>query len=369
MKRRGREVPAPPGYEGKGIASAMGQAASTAESAQQSAGVLLEWLQTSRIKKLLLNVFILYASLPIAIRLFPPLLRKFVYLNFVTYPFWVDYQNPGVYLNHTTNFYLTPEPEVTFGFWHAIPDNRRKEAEGKDRSWYEEALADDNPIIIYLHGNGGSRATCHRVNFAKTMSDGGFHVLAVDYRGYADSTGDPSENGFTADVLFIYDWVKARSGNSQVIFWGHSLGTGIATNSALKLKEKDGTIVDAIVLESPYTNIRDAAASIPFTKIYRKFPGFEYLVLDTMARADMYFPNDKNVKVLTNPFLILHSEDDGVIPIKQGRKLFEIAHNASAKKDNVKFISFPAAMGLNHDHISSHPDLASILKTFLKGIK
>ncbi|XP_062824769.1 protein ABHD12B [Anolis carolinensis] len=374
MRRPGRE---PAESRAESIASAaasshsssMGQAASFAGDPQEYAWAFLDWFQANKIKTALLNLVVLYASLPFLVRLFPPLLQKFVYLNFLSYPFWVDFQKPEAYLNHTRNFYLNSEPGITVGIWHALPDNRRKESEGKSDLWYEEALADDNPIIIYLHGNGGNRATSHRVLFTKIMSDNGFHVLAVDYRGYADSTGHPSENGFTKDILCIYDWVKARSGNSTVIFWGHSLGTGIATNTAKKLQEIDGVVVDAIVLEAPYTNIRDAAANIPFTRIYRMFPGFEYFVLDTMARADMYFQNDKNVKILSSPLLILHSEDDKVIPVQLGKKLFEIAHNASEKKDNVQFISFPAAMGLGHDHIAANPELASILKNFLKSIK
>ncbi|NXA35631.1 AB12B protein, partial [Eudromia elegans] len=129
----------------------------------------------------------------------------------------------------------------------------------------------------------------------------------------------PTESGFTTDVLALYDWAKARSGDSPVIFWGHSLGTGIATNAARKLLEERGTVpvperggrrrsgpsppptaaplpgvqVDAVVLESPYTNIRDAAAHVPITKIYRRFPGFEHLILDSMARGGMFFRSDE----------------------------------------------------------------------------
>ncbi|XP_077175147.1 protein ABHD12B isoform X2 [Paroedura picta] len=330
---------------------------------------LLGYLQKLKLKRLLLDLFILYASVPFIIRLFPSLLRKFVYLSFLSFPFGVDFQKPEVYLNHTINFYLTPEPGVTFGIWHALPDNRRKEAEGKDHSWHEEILADDNPVIIYLHGNGGNRATSHRVRFTKVMSDANFHVLAVDYRGYADSTGEPSETGFTTDVLFLYHWVKARSGNSTVVLWGHSIGTGISTNVARVLKEKEGIVVDAVILEAPFTNIRDAAATIPMTKMYRKFPGFEYLILDTMARAGMYFSSDRNVQVLSSPLLILHSEDDFMIPISHSKKLFEIAHSAAQKKDAVQFISFPANKGYGHDHLSSNPELPDILKNFLQSTK
>ncbi|XP_066486186.1 protein ABHD12B isoform X1 [Tiliqua scincoides] len=344
------------------------QALARAQAPPRPSGGLLSWLEKLKIKTLLLIVFIVYASVPIFIYLFPSLLQKFVYLNFLVYPLWVDFNKPEVFLSHTANFHLTTEPGITLGIWHTLPDNRRKEAEGKDSSWFEEALADDNPVLIYLHGNGGTRAASYRVALTKVMSNGGFHVLAVDYRGYADSTGYPSEDGFTTDILFLYDWVKARSGNSSVILWGHSLGTGIATNTAKELKEK-GIVVDTIILEAPFTNIRDAAAHIHIAKIYRKFPGFEYLVLDTMARADMHFPSDKNVKVLSSPLLILHSEDDGVIPVHLGKKLFEVARNASTKKENVKFIAFPANQRLGHEYIYSCPNLLTIVKDFLSSVK
>ncbi|NXC07133.1 AB12B protein, partial [Orthonyx spaldingii] len=175
----------------------------------------------------------------------------------------------------------------------------------------------------------------------------------------------PTESGFTTDVLALYDWAKARSGNSSILFWGHSLGTGIATNAARKLQEERGVQVDAVVLESPYTNIRDAGANVPITKIYRQFPGFEYLMLDSMARAGMFFRSDENVKVLSCPLLILHAEDDGVLPPKLGRQLYETARKAYKDKSKVKFITFPEKLGLGHDYISFNPELPALVKDFL----
>ncbi|XP_067151283.1 protein ABHD12B [Apteryx mantelli] len=284
----------------------------------------------------------------------------------VAFPYFVDLQQPELLLNNTVNLYLTTEPNVTVGIWHTAPGSRAAEARGKDRGWYEEALGDAHPVIIYLHGNGGTRASSHRVQFMKLMGAADFHILALDYRGYGDSSGHPTESGFTTDVLALYDWVKARSGNSSVIFWGHSLGTGIATNAARKLHEDRGVQVDAVVLESPYTNIREAAAYVSITKLYRHFPGFEYLILDSMALGGMFFRSDENVKVLSCPLLILHAEDDAVLPPHLGRKLFEAARDAYADKTKVKFVTFPEKLGLGHDYISSNPELPALVKDFLK---
>ncbi|KAM9290086.1 protein ABHD12B [Cariama cristata] len=319
------------------------------------------WLRT-----LLLGLLLIYVSVPFLIRLFPVfMLNKFVFLNFLAFPFFVDLRRPELLLNDTVNLYLTTEPGVTVGIWHTVPGSRGAEAQGKDQHWYEEALADAHPVIIYLHGNGGTRAANHRVQFLKTMGAADFHILALDYRGYGDSSGHPTESGFTTDVLALYDWAKARSGNSSILLWGHSLGTGVATNAARKLQEERGVQVDAVVLESPYTNIREAAAHMPVSRIYRQFPGFGYLILDSLARGNLFFRNDENVKVLACPLLILHAEDDAVLPPHLGRKLFETARSTYKDKTKVKFITFPEKLGLGHDYISFNPELPTLVKDFL----
>ncbi|NXT94606.1 ABD12 lipase, partial [Anhinga rufa] len=172
----------------------------------------------------------------------------------------------------------------------------------------------------------------------------------------------PSEKGFNTDVLALYDWAKARSGNSSILFWGHSLGTGVATNAARKLQEERGVQVDAVVLESPYTDIREAATHMPITTIYRQFPGFEYLILDSLALGDIFFRSNENVKVLDCPLLLLHAEDDAVVPLQLGRKLFETARSAYKDKTKVKFITFPKKLGLGHDYISFNPELPTLVK-------
>ncbi|NXE51664.1 AB12B protein, partial [Casuarius casuarius] len=73
------------------------------------------------------------------------------------FPYFVDLRRPELLLNNTVSLYLATEPGVTVGVWHTVPGSRAAEARGKDRGWYEAALADPHPVIIYLHGNGGTR--------------------------------------------------------------------------------------------------------------------------------------------------------------------------------------------------------------------
>lgn len=66
--------------------------------------------------------------------------------------------------------------------------------------------------------------------------------------GFGDSTGEPTESGLTTDALHVYNWVKARSGDSLVVIWGHSLGTGLAektqTFTLWRLKINVGSTIE-----------------------------------------------------------------------------------------------------------------------------
>uniref|UniRef100_A0A669QJ76 AB hydrolase-1 domain-containing protein n=1 Tax=Phasianus colchicus TaxID=9054 RepID=A0A669QJ76_PHACC len=309
-----------------------------------------------RLRTVLLQLLLMYISVPFLVRLFPVILTKFVFLNFMAFPFFADLRQPALLLNNTISLYLPTEPGVTVGIWHTVPGSSGTEARGREQRWFEEALGDAHPIIIYLHGNGGTSGGW------ELMGAAGFHILALDYRGYGDSSGHPSESGFTTDVLALYDWAKARSGNMGTIVCPHPpSGDGDVPSDSYPML-LPGVQVDAVVLESPYTNIRDAAANIPITKIYRQFPGFEYLILDSMALGNMFFRNDENVKVLACPLLILHAEDDTVLPPQLGRQLFETARRAYKDKSKVKLITFPEKLGLGHDYISSNPELPTLVK-------
>ncbi|KAM5235472.1 protein ABHD12B [Ctenodactylus gundi] len=294
--------------------------------------------------------------------IFPPLVDMLIYLNFFNAPFLVDLKKPELKIAHTVNFYLSPEPGVLLGIWHTVPSNRAEDAKGKDRCWYEEALQDGNPIIVYLHGNSQNRAASHRLHMVKVLSDGGFHVLSVDYRGFGDSTGKPTEEGLTMDATYVYEWTKARSGNTPVCLWGHSLGTGVATNAARVLEEK-GHPVGAIILEAPFTNMWFVTINYPLLKICQKLPRCLCLLKDAMAKDRIVFPNDENVKFLSSPLLILHGEDDRTVPLECGRKVYELARAAYRNKERVAMATFPP--GFHHNFLCKSPMLIHTVRDFL----
>ncbi|XP_034352570.1 lysophosphatidylserine lipase ABHD12 isoform X1 [Arvicanthis niloticus] len=319
-----------------------------------------------RLRKILLCVLGFYIAIPFLVKLCPGIQAKLIFLNFVRVPYFIDLKKPQDQgLNHTCNYYLQPEDDVTIGVWHTIPSVWWKNAQGKDQMWYEDALASNHAIILYLHGNAGTRGGDHRVELYKVLSSLGYHVVTFDYRGWGDSVGTPSERGMTYDALHVFDWIKARSGDNPVYIWGHSLGTGVATNLVRRLCERE-TPPDALILESPFTNIREEAKSHPFSVIYRYFPGFDWFFLDPITSSGIKFANDENVKHISCPLLILHAEDDPVVPFHLGRKLYNIAAPSRSFRDfKVQFIPFHSDLGYRHKYIYKSPELPRILREFL----
>ncbi|KAK9534032.1 hypothetical protein VZT92_009107 [Zoarces viviparus] len=321
-------------------------------------------------KRAALFLIAVYASAPVILYLFPWILGHIIFSHLLRFPLFVDLSRPEAVLNHTCNFYLDIEEGVSVGVWHTLPASQWDEAMGRSPEWYRETLGDGRPVIIYLHGNLGTRAIHHRVELVKILSAAGYHVLSLDYRGFGDSTGEPSEAGLTSDALFLFHWVKKHSRGGPVCLWGHSLGTGVATNTAVQVQEQ-GSVLDALILQAPFTTMGEVVVNYPLTKIYMFLPGFESLLRNIVAMNNIVFASDKNVKTLTSPLLILHSEDDDIVPHHMGLKLYELSLQAQKEYNTdvqVEMISYSENLGFSHNKIYLDPNLADVVKKFLQNL-
>ncbi|XP_061699465.1 lysophosphatidylserine lipase ABHD12-like isoform X2 [Syngnathoides biaculeatus] len=311
-----------------------------------------------------------YAFVPLIIYLCPWTLSYAIFAHLLRVPYFVALNRPEYVLNHTCNFYLEPEPGVRVGVWHTLPASQWDEAAaGRGPEWYRAALGDGSPVIIYLHGNVGTRAKDHRVQLVKTHS--AVQFLSRRAAGFGDSTGQPSERGMTADALHLYTWVKRRSGGSVVSLWGHSLGSGVASNTAVKLQEQ-GSILDALILEAPFTSIGEVVVNFPLAKLYTFLPGFELFLWNTLETNKLRFSNEDNLKVLTCSLLILHAEDDDMVPYQMGQKLYQISartHRDRSEDVPLEMISYPASRGFSHNDIYLDPGLAKSVGEFLHKVR
>ncbi|XP_059215826.1 lysophosphatidylserine lipase ABHD12 [Centropristis striata] len=320
-----------------------------------------------KLKRMLLWLLLVYVSVPVLIKLCPSIQAKLVFLNFIRMPYFIDLKRPlDQGLNHTHNFYLEPERGQRIGVWHTVPAHMWREAQGKQGDWFHAKLSSTHSVILYLHGNAGTRGGDHRVQLYKVLSSSGYHVVTFDYRGWGDSDGSPSEGGMTSDALFMYDWLKQQLDHKTPLYiWGHSLGTGVATNLVRRLCDR-GSGPDALILESPFTNIREEARSHPFSMVYRYLPGFDWFFLDAITANNIRFASDDNVNHISCPVLILHAEDDGTVPFHLGKKLYDVASRSkSLRGQRVHFVPFPSSLSYKHKFIYRSPELPHILSDFL----
>lgn len=179
------------------------------------------------------------------------------------------------------------------------------------------------PVILYFPGNGDSLAGC--VSRFKAMTADGTGLVALSYRGYAGSSGTPSEEGLLRDAAAAYAFTTARYAAEQIVAWGFSLGTGVAVAIASEHP------VRRLILEAPYTSAVDVAASL-----YR-FAPVRLLMRDQ-------FRSDGRIARVTVPLLVMHGTNDLAIPIGFGERLFALAHEPK------QFVRFA---GGGHDNLDA----------------
>jgi uncharacterized protein len=166
-------------------------------------------------------------------------------------------------------------------------------------------LEPDSPVadIVYFHGNGGNLSLWLPV-FA-TLHSFDYRVLAIDYRGYGTSEGTPSERGIYADAEAA---ARHASGNRTpgrpLIYWGRSLGGVVAAAAARAIPP------DALILESTFADKASILRLNPVMRVLNLFSSYELNTLE-------------HLRGFASPVLVIHAENDTVIPFRLGKELFD----------------------------------------------
>ncbi len=158
-------------------------------------------------------------------------------------------------------------------------------------------------VVLYFHGNSRNINRCApcAINFTKNR----YEVWMIDYPGFGKSTGKRTEQILYDDALRLYKMARARFSPGNIIIYGKSIGTGIATELASIRDTK------RLILETPYYSL-DAL-------IQRFFPIYPVKPLIKFS-----FPSYKYFEKITAPVTIFHGTDDGMIPYSQSKKLMNV---------------------------------------------
>lgn len=193
-------------------------------------------------------------------------------------------------------------------------------------------------VLLFFHGNAGNIS--HRLTSIEQFHELGLHVFIIDYRGYGQSEGSPTEAGTYLDAEAAWRYLTEERGfqPSQVILFGRSLGGAVATWLAQHRQPA------ALIIESTFTSVPDmAAAQFPF--------------LPTRLLVRHRYDTFSRLPHVTCPVLVIHSPEDEIIPYSHGERLF------AAAPDPKTFLKLKG--GHNEGFILSSPGYETGLQTFL----
>lgn len=173
--------------------------------------------------------------------------------------------------------------------------------------WFVPARR-ERGTLLFFHGNAGNIS--HRLDSIRIFHNLGLSVLIIDYRGYGRSEGRISEEGTYRDAEAAWQYLTGirKIEPESIILFGRSLGGAIAANLAAKTKPA------ALILESVFSSVPDMAA-----RLYPVFP------VRLLSRFN--YDTRKALGSVTCPVLIIHSPDDEIIPLENGKILYEAAHD------------------------------------------
>ncbi len=156
-------------------------------------------------------------------------------------------------------------------------------------------------VVLYFHGNSGNIS--HLTHVANLLTRKGYDAILIDYRKYGKSTGDMSEDALNRDAQLFYDHALKSYEENEIVLYGRSFGTGIASRLAAKNNPCK------LILESPFSSAVDLGK--------HRFP-----ILPVSLLSQFRFPSTEYMKEVKCPVFIFHGTEDRVIPYKFAKKLY-----------------------------------------------
>jgi uncharacterized protein len=194
----------------------------------------------------------------------------------------------------------TPKAAAAAGFTEVkIPTEDGERLDG----WWLAPPA-GRGVILFLHGTPGTVPE-HTWRFAQ-LKHAGLGILAIDWRGYGGSSGQPTELGLRADARAGFDFIRNAAPQSRIAVFGESLGTGPAVALAHERP------VAGVLLNAPYASVRR------LFELRRPFLPYRWLMSDP-------FDSEALIGRIGVPVMILHGTADPNVPVEEARRLYAAA--------------------------------------------
>lgn len=161
--------------------------------------------------------------------------------------------------------------------------------------------------LLWFHGNAGNIS--HRLDNIRLLHEKvKIHIFIWDYRGYGRSEGSVSEKGTYKDATAALKYLRSRKDldPKKFVFYGRSLGAAVAVDLAVR----DEPL--ALIIETAFTSIREMAKL-----------AFPFLPIGPFLRTR--YDTLEKIRQVRGPLLILHGDQDDIVPYAQGKRIFDAA--------------------------------------------
>lgn len=165
----------------------------------------------------------------------------------------------------------------------------------------------ESPSVLYFHGNGEVVNDYDHV--APMYNELGLNLFVADYRGYGASQGRPTLRNTVSDACSVLnglqDIIRRERYCDAVFVMGRSLGSMSAIEIACRHQEE----IRGLIIESGFAAFVSLLAHLGLSP-------------DSLGIHDSEFPNLAKMRTIGSPTLIMHGENDGIIPASEAQELF-----------------------------------------------
>ncbi|MGB1092435.1 MAG: alpha/beta hydrolase, partial [Oceanobacter sp.] len=217
----------------------------------------------------------------------------------------------------------------------------------------------------YLHGNA-ENISSHIASVA-WLPMSGVGMLALDYRGFGASTGRALVPDVFQDIEAAAIWIRQQFPESRFVVLGQSIGASLSVPFVAKAQYQYQ--IDGLVLEAPFAGFGSVARDM----LTQNWIGtlvwpFTWLVPDEWDPQNW-------AGLIQVPVLQIHSRDDQVVSIEQGRRLFERFENSALQAESISEpglsqIESPQWIEARGPHIAAFadPSIRAQVLSFVKRI-
>jgi len=198
--------------------------------------------------------------------------------------------------------------------------------------------------VVFFHGNGGNLT--HRAPLiARMRAELGVGAFIIDYQGYGQSIGVPSEMATAEDAREAITYLRSQRNvdTERLVYYGESLGGAVAIQLAAEQPPL------GLVVQSSFTSVADMARL--------HYPFLSYLLPLTQSRYESL----KTITSVSAPVMLIHGESDSLVPPEHSQRLLVAANEPK------RLLLIPDA-GHNDVFVQGGPSLWQALRDFLSSL-